>query len=530
MTDPVASDYRRVEYRPDIDGLRAIAVGAVLLFHADVTGFSGGFVGVDVFFVISGFLITRIILTELDRQTFSLKAFYERRVRRIFPALFAMMLVCLAAGARVLLPTDLHSVGISAIATTVFSSNFYFWQHSGYFAAPAELHLLLHTWSLAVEEQFYILYPVVFAVLYRTGRRRVNAVVLGGLCVSLAASVWAVGVAPTAAFYLAPTRAWELLVGAVLALGIVPQVRGRGAREFLAGAGMLLIGYAVLRFSDSTPFPGLAAVVPCVGSALVIHAGARGSSRASAFLGCKPLVFGGLISYPLYLWHWPILALCRHYYGVDLPLEITAVAYVITFLVAIISWRFIERPFRERRALSRIVVFRVAGAMMIVTAVAGGVVAATAGRIPRYGENLVVDTAASEAVWRSRQCMELSLQEVSAGRLCLIGDDIAATSFLLWGDSHAWALRPAVEEASTRMGRSGLFAGWSACIPLIGVERTRYDGGRECREFNDAMLELARSSRSLHTVIMVGRWALSAEGHRYKSERGATVFIADDES
>ena len=207
------------------------------------------------------------------------------------------------------------------------------------------------------------------------------------LCVWFAASVWAVREAPTAAFYLAPTRAWELLVGAVLALGIVPQAQRRGARDFLAGAGIMLVAYAVARFSDSTPFPGLAAVVPCVGSALVIHAGAGGSSRATALLGCKALVFGGLISYPLYLWHWPILALFRHYYGVDSPPETIAVAYLISFLVATVSWRFIERPFREHRALSRIVVFRVAGAMMIVTAVAGGLVAATAGRLPRYGRH-----------------------------------------------------------------------------------------------------------------------------------------------
>src|SRR5436309_10032587 len=264
---------RQLKYRSDIDGLRAIAVVPVVLYHAGVQSFAGGFVGVDVFFVISGYLITALVASEVRGGHFSLVRFYERRIRRIFPALFTVVAFSCVTASFFFMPMDFKRFGASVAAMTLFASNFLFWRQSGYFDAAADLKPLLHTWSLAVEEQFYFVFPIVLVWILRLRRNRWQAVIIVSATVSFAWSVWQVAEDPTAAFYLPLARAWELLVGSLLALSIVPAIGRRFWNEAAGIMGIGLIAWSVLRFSAETPFPGINALLPCAGAALIIHSG-----------------------------------------------------------------------------------------------------------------------------------------------------------------------------------------------------------------------------------------------------------------
>ena len=360
QTIPVTTD----RYRRDIDGLRAVAILPVLLFHAHVPGFSGGYVGVDIFFVISGYLITGIIAREVDQGRFSILRFYERRFRRIMPALALMMLAVLAASAWLYLPADLASVPKSALAATLFVSNLWFFTDTGYFAGGADVKPLLHTWSLAVEEQYYIGFPVLLMLLARAGSRWRSAIVATLALLSLSLSVFMQRDTSGFAFYLLPTRAWELFAGALLALGCIPAIRQRWKREAIAWGGMAAIMLAVACYDRDTLFPGIAAMAPVLGAAALIHAAP--GTRAARLLGCPPLVGVGLISYSLYLWHWPLIVFTE--YATDMPLAgYTRIAVIAAALIAaLVSWRFVERPFRDSRRMPAATIFRfTAGAMAL---------------------------------------------------------------------------------------------------------------------------------------------------------------------
>ncbi len=285
-------------YRPDIDGLRALAILPVLLFHYRVPGFWGGFVGVDVFFVISGYLIAGLITGEMRDGRFSILEFYERRVRRIFPALFLVLLASTVAAAFLLFPSDFSRYAKSLFATAFFASNIEFWRELGYFDISAEMKPLLHLWSIAVEEQFYVLFPAILLLV--SGRSKARALVTVSLILvaSLAFSIYAVKAGPAFAFYMLPSRAWELMLGAVVAIGAFPSV-SRPYREALAGVGVAMIAASVFLYTKATPFPGAAALLPCVGTALVIYAG-QAATSVNAALSTRPLVFVGLISYSLF--------------------------------------------------------------------------------------------------------------------------------------------------------------------------------------------------------------------------------------
>jgi peptidoglycan/LPS O-acetylase OafA/YrhL len=338
-----------MRYRRDVDGLRAVAVVSVVLFHAKVKGFTGGFVGVDIFFVISGFLITRLIYEEARSGTFSILSFYERRVRRIIPALAVVIAGVTVGSLSILYASDLKLYGQSVIATMLFSSNLLFWNEAGYFTAGSKP--LLHTWSLAVEEQFYILFPFLIALATRRARRwLVPAIITAGL-VSFVSCVWTVARYPTAAFYLSPFRAWEFLIGSLLAVRAVPLLRNALLREAAGAAGLAMIMWAVITYSEYIRFPGLRALPPCVGSALVIYSGDRDTTAVSHALGWKPIVLIGLISYSLYLWHWPILQFARYNSPVDLGAGTTAFCIAIAFLFAWLSWQYVEQPVRRRTVL-----------------------------------------------------------------------------------------------------------------------------------------------------------------------------------
>ncbi len=515
-----------VSYRPDIDGLRAVAILPVVLYHAEIPGFSGGFVGVDVFFVISSFLITSILVTEIDRNDFSLLRFYERRARRILPALTAVIVATFLVGAVVLLPGEMDALGKSAIATTFFASNIHFARTLDYFGPVSGFVPLLHGWSLAVEEQFYLVFPLLLLLLHRMGRQPalIALACLSGL--SLCAAVVMLPRAPGWVFYLLPFRAWELGLGAMLAL--LPATARPSPRwaAVLSTIGLAAIVAPVLYYDHATAFPGLAALPPVLGAAAILHAGASPVPVAvTRLLSMRVPVWIGLVSYSLYLWHWPLMALLRSARGsVSLPLGLGLLAILLSFLLAALSYRYIERPFRRRppQGLARPAIFSLSAASLCLTAGLGAVFALSDGAPGRLPEEVrAIAAAARDKAPRRAACFG----RMPEAGLCAIGETgRERADFLLWGDSHALSLMPGLEVAARKAGLSGLFVGQSACLPVPGLRRVPEDP--KCTEINRAVLSLLAGRDDLPLVILAGRWTLSVEGTRFGEEAGADVRLA----
>ncbi|HTT84826.1 MAG TPA: acyltransferase family protein [Rhizomicrobium sp.] len=515
----------RQGYRPEIDGLRALAILPVVLFHYGVPGFRGGFVGVDMFFVISGYLITSLIQGELERGDFSLARFYARRVRRIFPALFAMLAVVSATAFIFFFPLDLVRYAQSLFATALFGANFEFWREAGYFDTFADQKPLLHLWSIAVEEQFYLLFPALLLGLRHAPARRRAGMIAGVLVASLGLSAWGVLAAKVATFYLLPARAWELMLGSLLALGVLPRPKSRIATELLSALGAALILAAVFQFTPRMPFPGPAALLPCVGAALVIHAAQPGKTLAGTLLASRPLVFVGLISYSLYLWHWPVFVFAT-YIDFREPSGTAGVALMtLSFALAVLSWRYVEQPFRKARfRLRRRAAFAAVAGVMALAAASASFASSSDGFPQRLRPGLQrILAEQDDHEPRIGNCFFRTAQDVRAHRLCVIGAKNARPSFLLWGDSHADAILPAVSAAAADAGRGGIFAGGEACPPLLGVTTPM----PRCRAFNDAVAALAHDP-AIREVILEARWAKYAEGSPYGDEPKGHVALRDD--
>lgn len=361
-----------MNYRPEIDGLRALAVIPVVLFHGEISGFEGGYIGVDIFFVISGYLITGIIKEDIERDRFTLRHFYERRARRILPALFAVSLVTFLMACLLLMPAALRDFCQSLVATASFSSNIYFWLKSGYFQPASELSPLLHTWSLAVEEQFYLLFPLLFAAIMATRQWVVFATIFLIGIISLGWSQWAAWHQPSAAFYLTPARAWELMAGCLLAIAYRPQ-SSRLKCEGFSIAGIALIVLSIVTFSKQTSFPGFAALIPVGGTMLLIWFAQPGTLTAK-LLSTRLLVGIGLISYSTYLWHQPLFAFARHISLQPPPQWVFISLAVLSVALGYLSWRWIETPWRHRARFppKRVVLLATCGtATMLTVGLAG---------------------------------------------------------------------------------------------------------------------------------------------------------------
>jgi peptidoglycan/LPS O-acetylase OafA/YrhL len=383
-----------MKYRREIDGLRALAVLPVILFHAGFQSFSGGYVGVDVFFVISGYLITSLIMSEQLAGTFTLRSFYERRIRRVLPALFVVMLACLPFAWLWMLPSAVKDFSKSLIAVAGFVSNILFWREGGYFETPGALKPLFHTWSLAVEEQYYLLFPVFLLLIWRFGKQWITCIFAILAIGSLAAAQWSSQHHPQGAFYLLPTRGWELLIGASVALYFLhakpATLAARETASFtneVGGAfGLLLITYAVIVFDRNVPFPSFYALVPTVGTAFVILF-ANQRSLIGKLLNTQILVSIGLISYSAYLWHQPLFAFARIRGKEPLSTPLVSILSLAAVGCAYVSWKYIEKPFRNRALIGRTTIFVTAGAMSLLFVLIGLVGLTTNGLAYRYSED-----------------------------------------------------------------------------------------------------------------------------------------------
>lgn len=506
LSSPAWLDGQRASggYRPDIEGLRAVAVWPVVLFHADVRLFSGGFVGVDVFFVISGYLITLLLLADLARGTISLADFYERRIRRIFPALFVMLAVCAVAATAWMFPGDLIKFGSNLAASALSASNIVLFYKSDYFAGAAKLNPLLHTWSLGVEEQFYLLWPLVLLVLGRWRPRWLVPVTGAIVVTSLAACIWMTPRDHAATFYLLPYRAWEFLLGAILAMRVLPAFTRRQTAQAAVAAGLFMIAFAVVTFSEATVFPGTAVILPCLGTALVIHAGERAGSGGIVGLLANPVMsFFGKISYSFYLWHWPLFAFVR-YRMIEAPSQALLLLVVVplTIICATLSWQFVEKPFRRKRLLGdRLALFQAAGALVACTVLTAGVAMVSKGLPLRFPAqvNRIAGYAQHERPYAS--CGTNPRLDSD----CIIGNP-DKLRVMLWGDSHAAALAGAMERVA-RTGASTLFAAQPSCPPLLDMG----DDDR-CIRANKRRLDLVLGNPRLDTVILASRWSYYYKG------------------
>jgi peptidoglycan/LPS O-acetylase OafA/YrhL len=464
-------------YRPDIDGLRAVAVVPVVMFHAGVGFTKGGYVGVDVFFVISGYLITSIIAAEMSAGRFSFAHFYERRARRLFPALFAVLVASTVAATCLMFPPELKTYGKVLAAALAFSANMLFATGDDYFGRVGDNSPLLHTWSLAVEEQFYLLFPALLLLLFAR-RWPIKPVLWGIAIVSFAGSLLAMALNPILAFYLLPLRAWELLVGALLALGAFPVLTSQKWKDAIAWAGLIAILTAVGAFNKNVPFPGVAALLPVLGAAALIWTGPGDGTAVSRALSKPAVVFVGLISYSLYLWHFPIIVFYKLALGETLSNLERLLLCLVSVGVAIVSWRLIELPVRRNTLLvTRARVFAASAIAMLPLAGVGLLIAAEDGFARFYPpeiRRLAAYAYAQDAPMRAGTCF---ITRATAGDRGVAEGCLApmpgSRNVLLLGDSHAAHLYPGLTQVYPDTNVMQLTA--SGCKPIA-----RKNGAPRC--------------------------------------------------
>ncbi len=452
MPDHLPQRKTTLTYRPDVDGLRAVAVLLVVFDHIH-TRITGGYIGVDVFFVISGYLISSVILSEMASGGFSVTNFYERRIRRIFPALLVMLLGSAALTYFYFVPSEIVAFAQSLLAALFSVSNFFFWHQAGYFDTQSALKPLLHTWSLAVEEQFYIFFPLFLIIVRRWFPNRLRTAIWSITVLTFTLACVCVQRNPTAAFFFAPLRAWELLIGTIISQHYVPAINGKGQRNFAAMAGLLLILAPSMLYTANTHFPGLAALPPCVGAALLIAAGETGPSLVGRLLAWRPVVFIGLISYSLYLWHWPIIVFLEQNYILSYKSskQLRVAVLVATLIVATLSWLFVETPVRKGRFRpGRRALFLATGVAVALIAASGVFMVASKGLPSRFpSEALDIDRSNYDftSTFHKNVCFIDPITSFGStfanfNKATCLAEDPKRKHYLLIGDSHAAHLYP----------------------------------------------------------------------------------------
>ena len=506
-------------YREDIDWLRAIAVLAVVAFHFEAPAVFGGFVGVDIFFVISGYLITAIVADELKKDTFSFARFYERRVRRLMPALYLLVVLTAIPSFQYLLTSERAEFFRSVAAVVTFTSNFFFWFQTGYFDHAAVEKPLLHTWSLAVEEQFYLALPLMLWVVWRFARDRrlAIAMVLAALSIaSFGLSIWLMKTGRSAnAFFMTPPRAWEFLIGGLVASPSLPVLRHALVRQIARGIALVVIAIPIFSLRQGPGFPGFNALAPCIGAALFIWSGIGVPTlRRSVYAPLNVVRFFGRISYSLYLWHWPLFTFAR-FAKDSLVLDATdkLVLFALTVLLSYLSWRYVEQPFRHRTmAPTRAAAFRFAGVASVVL-LAGSALGVAASRTPSDADHeaLALESYSayqSDALYRVGTCFKFDGSAFDDSCLALTG---GKSNWLLWGDSLAahyfLGLRKAIDPEKINI----LQATQAACMPTLDAAAPGHAG---CHGFRTQM-EVFFRARKPDLVIMSADWLEYARGGRF---------------
>ncbi len=501
-----------MDYRREIDGLRTVAVFPVILFHAGFQLFGGGFVGVDIFFVISGYLITSIIISEKKQEKFSILNFYERRARRILPALFIVMMVSLIFSWFLLTPDEMEDFSKSFIAVPLFSSNFLFWQESGYFSLANELKPLLHTWSLAVEEQFYLLYPIFISVVWRLGKRWLFVVLVIVLLSSLGIAEWSLTYDPEAAFYLLPARGWELIVGGLAAVytifkkSITPHtVFQNWLNEFFGICGIFLIGYAVFTFDSTVSFPGFNALFPTVGAVLIILFSSP-RTRVGKLLGSRVFVGLGLLSYSTYLWHQPLFVFTRYFYR-SKPSSITfCILILLSVVLAYLSYLYIETPFRRKKQFNRKIIFSysITGSLLLIGI--GYFIMLTHGFSFRKPDNIQWATLGAKRDAIGRVCEMHEVDGYPGVQLCYFGDLESDQLVGLYGDSHAFALSYQLDSDFKEVGLKGVSLGITGgCqVDPRSSSKGRKKETKACMKSFKSLLNYVEGN--LGSIIIASRW------------------------
>jgi peptidoglycan/LPS O-acetylase OafA/YrhL len=484
MSSPPANGYR-----PDIDGLRAISILGVLLFHARVPGFGGGFVGVDVFFVISGFLITQLLRARPERPLRQLLAdFYLRRARRILPALFVMLGVTTLVALTLLLPFDLSRFGKYLCLSTLMLGNVAGLTEGAYFVSNRFTAPLLHLWSIGIEEQFYLVYPLVLAALAAWLPRAFQRVLLAIAVLSFCSSVWMSVHWPAINFFVPTSRAWELLAGGAVATYRLPTLRAR-ARGALAFVALLVLAASMVLFDSELPHPGVAALLPC-GATAVLLSMREADTLAARALSSSPLVFIGQISYSLYLWHVPALEFLRYYNIRPISPAQAGGALLVSGVLATLSWKFVEQPLRRRTAIrSNYAFVWVAVSLTIALAFGGFALWHSSGLPQRLSVEAQRLVTGAELHPDAARCATLTTDDIARGALCHFGTVGRAPRVLVWGDSHALALMPAYEKLARQRNLRIDFAARAGCRPLSGVWSHGIDVRMvdHCEAFNSSM-------------------------------------------
>lgn len=519
------------KYRPDIDGLRAVAVLAVVAFHAFPSLMRGGFIGVDVFFVISGYLISTIIFDNLDNGAFSFSEFYARRIKRIFPALLIVLIACLAFGWVYLLADEYKQLGKHIAAGAGFISNFTLWNEAGYFDNSADTKPLLHLWSLAIEEQFYILWPL---FLWFAWKRKFNLLTIAILVTTASFMLNIKGVKQdmVATFYSPQTRFWELLSGSVLAWvalykkhalsNLIPNINfwlsrifysekqdadGETLLNVLSFIGLFLLLYGFWHINKESSFPGKLALVPVLGTVLIITSGSQAWVNRK-ILSNRVAVWFGLISFPLYLWHWPILSFARIVESGAPSRNLRIAAVALSVVLAWLTYRLVERPLRFGKQ-SKVKVYVLALLMTIIGLVGFNIFSSDGLPFRAFNQKFISYSESINVPKRAKECFEIPYAyKKNEGWFCNLGDINSPVEYFAYGDSHALSLVPALEEFAIENKLRIQFTGTSGCPSLLGIQSIRGDSGiamYNCKELNERIFNYVKTS-GLKSVILANRW------------------------
>jgi peptidoglycan/LPS O-acetylase OafA/YrhL len=509
-----------MKYRAEVDGLRAVAVIPVILFHGGFRAFSGGFVGVDIFFVISGFLITTLIASDISAGRFSFLDFYERRARRILPALFLVLMASTVFAWLWMFPHDLAGFSASVIAVCAFVSNLLFWRQTGYFSPTSEMIPLLHTWSLAVEEQYYILFPILMVFLWRFGRRPViwsiAVLALGSLVLCQFASVHN----PTFNFYSAPTRAWELLAGALCSFAVFPASKARD--NLLALAGAVAVVFSIFWFTAATPFPSAWALVPVGGTCLLLTFASK-ETLVGQVLSHRLLVGLGLISYSAYLWHQPLFVFAR-LRSLTTPDAATMLGLaILSCCLAYLSWRYVEVPLRRKNSLplpSRSAAFSAFGAVGAALAAVAAIGYFSAGLPARLSPSVTALIAGGDrGNPRTSACHAGPSFNLPPENSCIYGNE-QHIGVALMGDSHADAIAHRLGLAFDKVGLGMRELTYSGCLPVAGYQRRTDYGLYPCAAYHAVATKYLAEQPNINIVVLFARWPLYIEFNRFDNGEG----------